>query len=523
MNKTPRTVLALLVGFTATALVAGCVDYVAEYYTPLTDPKLATWDDGGDSGGGGGTPIGCDPSKAADPVADSCGVFVSSSAGSDAGGKGTKAAPYATLTKALAAAKGKPVYACGEVFSAEAVSIAQSATLYGALDCSNGWAYDATKKTQLAPKAEGIALTIGGATTSAEVADFAITSESATQAGGSSIAVLVTQGAASFTRCDLVAGDGAPGSVGAPYPTSAQAGSMGLPGTDACAAAASLGGLPVTNACGNPDSVSGIGGTGQAAKGSDGDSGSPGTLANGGIGDTGAGCGAGTKGDDGDTMGLATPGNGATGTGTLSASGYAAPSSGNGGPGKPGQGGGGGGGAKGGSGAGMCMAAGSAGGASGGSGGSGGCGGLGGNGGSAGGSSIALVSIDATLSLAGVTLDPGAGGKGGDGGVGQSGGSGADGGPGGGAPASATSLKPACPGGKGGSGGTGARGGGGLGGHSIGLAFTGKAPPSGGWAAKPGSKGLGGTGDDTGGNPGDGSSGLACKSLDFADATSCAM
>ena len=82
-------------------------------------------------------------------------------------------------------------------------------------------------------------------------------------------------------------------------------------------------------------------------------------------------------------------------------------------------------------------------------------------------------------------------------------------------------LKDGCGGGDGGTGGNGGKGGGGLGGHSLGLAFTGKAPPASGWTAMPGMAGVGGTGDDSNNNKGSGDDGLACKSLDFADPTSC--
>jgi hypothetical protein len=384
-----------------------CEDFPRPGCPGVISPEGGT--DGGD-GGDGGPPPGCIPSENVQAVADTCGVFVSSSMGDDTSGKGTKEAPYATLTKALAIAKGKPVYACGEVFDKETVAIAESATLYGALDCTKGWVYDASKKTQLTPTMDAIPLRISTATTTAEVFDFAVTSANATQPGGSSIAVLVAQATASFTRCDVVAGDGAAGAAGAPYQTSAQAGSNGNQGNPACSASTVVGADPVTNACGNPDSISGSGGNGRATNGDTGSPGSPLGATNGGPGDTGSGCGPGTKGDDGDSFGLATPGLGATGIGTVSASGYAGPSGGEGGQGKPGQGGGGGGGAKGEQTASVCPA-GSGGGASGGSGGSGGCGGLGGKGGSAGGSSIALVSIDATLSFTSVKLTSGNGGK----------------------------------------------------------------------------------------------------------------
>ncbi|APR75130.1 Endoglucanase [Minicystis rosea] len=526
---TSRHVVVLLSGLgIAAAAHVGCTSTWDEYYAPLTDPALETSSSSSGGGGDSGPPAGCIPSENVDAVPDSCGTFVSSSKGSDTSGKGTQDAPYATLTKALTMAKNKPVYACGELFDKETVAIVQSVILYGALDCTNGWVHAPTKKTRLAPSSEGVALTISKPTTKVDVIDFAITSANATQLGESSIAVVVAQATASFTRCDLTAGDGAAGSAGPPYQASAPTGGAGEKGNDACSASIVVPGGSVTNACGTPDSISGAGGIGQATGGGDGSAGQPDSAVNGGKGEGAGICTAGTKGDDGDAIALATPGVGASGIGTISASGYTGAAGGTGGAGKPGQGGGGGGGSKGGTGAGKCTVMASAGGASGGSGGAGGCGGQGGNGGSSGGSSIALVSIDATLTFESVTLKAGAGGKGGDGGPGQSGGSGGDGGPGGlgksqPMPASYPNLNDACPGGKGGTGGTGGKGGGGLGGHSLGLAFTGKAPSTTGWTATPGSKGPGGVGDSANSNMSDGATGLACKSLDFANAKSCAM
>ncbi len=476
--------------------------------------------DGGTAGVESGRPPSCNPSESTSVVADICGVFVSSSKGSDTTGQGTKEAPFRTLGEALAEAMGRPVYACGERFT-ESVWLPESATLYGGLDCTKGWVYDASQKTQLTAAADVIPLTVSMATTNAELFDFAITSANATQPGASSIAVLVAQSAASFTRCDLTAGDGKEGAAGVPHPIAAPAGKTGLTGADACTAPGPLGGISVLTPCGNDYSVSGPGGDGQPTVGGPGGDGQPGTALNGGQGEGSMLCTSGTKGEDGDTLAPAMPGTGATGFGTLSVIGYTGVPGGAGSPGSPGQGGGGGGGAKGGAGNSECASASSEGGASGGSGGSGGCGGAGGNGGGAGGSSIALVSINATLSLRSVTLQAGTGGNGGDGGAGQPGGMGGPGGSGGKAKAMYANLNDACSGGPGGSGGTGGQGGGGLGGHSLGLAFTGKAPPKSGWTATPGIFGAGGTGDTMNDNKGDGASGQAQGCWDFDRNAAC--
>ena len=89
-------------------------------------------------------------------------------------------------------------------------------TLYGALDCTKGWAYDASKKTALTATADAVPLTLSASATGAVVSvfDFAITAADASAAGGSSIAVLANGVTATLTRVDLVAGKGADGAVG---------------------------------------------------------------------------------------------------------------------------------------------------------------------------------------------------------------------------------------------------------------------------------------------------------------------
>src|SRR5262249_12445810 len=77
-----------------------------------------------------GPPVECRPSQDNPAIDDSCGVFVSSSNGDDGAGKGTRAKPYATLRGALAAAEGRPVYACAETFK-ESIVLTRSATVYG--------------------------------------------------------------------------------------------------------------------------------------------------------------------------------------------------------------------------------------------------------------------------------------------------------------------------------------------------------------------------------------------------------
>jgi hypothetical protein len=414
------------------------------------------------------------PSENPDAVDDGCGVFVSSSLGK-AGNSGAKGASVKSLGEAITLAKahGRRVYACAESF-AEALVVTEGVTLYGGLDCAKGWGYVGdTKKSMLDGPADQIALVVGSAAKAVELADFAITAASATVPGGSSIAAVVDHAELGLTRCDLVAGDGAEGIAGMPYASAGQAGEVGLNGGDACSANSIFGGDSVVGMCGGAESTSGNGGPGLSNSGGAGSPGLPDGAMNAGIGEGAMACTPGTKGNDGAP---GDPGTGAMALGTLDKTGVTVPPGGNGTLGAVAQGGGGGGGAKGGAAANKCPA-GMAGGASGGSGGSGGCGGAGGKGGSAGGSSIALLSLDASLTFATVKLTTGKGAKGGDGGGGQDGGQGGSPGAGGKVPMGSI-LNPGCSGGPGGQGGKGGQGGGGLGGHAIGIAYTGAAAPS---------------------------------------------
>ncbi|AUX26037.1 hypothetical protein SOCEGT47_065900 [Sorangium cellulosum] len=460
-------------------------------------------------GVGGGMPVECVPSESATGVDDACGVFVSSS-GSDEN-TATKEAPMKTLRAALALAEEngtRRVYACAEAFE-EAVEVAGNVTIYGGLDCANGWGWvGREQKTTLTARAGEIPLVMrgGGAEVTVRVEDVhvqarGIEAEDAALAGASSIAAVAEEVSVELARCVLEAGDAAAGAEGAAYEMSAMGGAMGNSGGEACSAAASLGGLSVKNDCGTPedssdDSFGGYGGNGGPDIGGPGVNGTPESAVNGGRGEGAEVCSDGTEGTAGDAGGS---GIGATGLGEISASGYTGAAGSSGTKGGTAQGGGGGGGAKGGAGEGKCTSAESAGGASGGSGGAGGCGGAGGRGGGAGGSSIALISLNAALSFEDVTLKTGRGGAGGKGGAGQEGGEGGEGGPGGKKPEGATALNDACAGGRGGKGGPGGQGGGGRGGHAIGIAYTGVARWTRGATIEVGEAGAGGPGGNAAG------------------------
>jgi hypothetical protein len=466
----------------------------------------------GTGGPDGAPPPSCIPSESTTAIADSCGVFVSSSKGNDTTGKGTKEAPYQTLAKALGAVGSQPVYACGETFT-ESVSISASVTIYGALACSQTWMYDPTQKTLLTAAADAIPMTLASTADGTVIHDFAITAADATAPGGSSIAVL-DQAGVTLENVDIAAGAGAPGTMGAAQarvmtPTSAN----GTNGADDAACNMTsiiMGGAGGTNTCNGTATNGGDGGEGLPAAVADpGASGQPMTPANGGAGQTAVACQSGGVGTAGS---IGSAGTGARGIGDVSTTGCQAAVATVGGAGQPGQGGGGGGAAL------ACdaptnMFA----GPSGGGGGAGGCGGAPGNPGTSGGSSIGILALSAQLTLTTVTITTKAGGVGGLGSAGQLGG---DGGLLGNAVAAG-----ACPGGVGGQGGTGGPGGGGAGGHSVGIAIkNGTLPNLGSTTITPGSGGMGGAGGDTTMQT-QGDDGMACKTLDFTtgSATPCGM
>ena len=297
--------LTLTIGMLTTASLAALVAMAGCGTLPADCPYLLLCDTGAGGSGGsssssssstgtGGTTPSCTPSESADPVADSCGVFVSSSLGMDdaAAGRGTKTKPFKSISAALKKADVARVYACAESFT-EAVTISAAVDLYGGLDCKN-WAYvGGTKKTTLTAAADAVPLTMTSTATAAQVEDFAIEAVNAATAGGSSIAVLADQATATLTRCDLVAGDGKDGADGDDAPTmAAQAGTTGKPGGGACSVDTVNGAAQVKNACGANNSFGGKGGDGNQDNGGDGASGLP---------DNGAGQAG--KGDNGNVAG----------------------------------------------------------------------------------------------------------------------------------------------------------------------------------------------------------------------------
>lgn len=473
----------------------------------------------GDGGAGGSSPQSCDPDVATDPVADSCGVFVSTSLGSDsAQAEGTKAKPFATLAKALEklnATGGDTLYLCAESFSSVPV-IPAGISVYGGLECAQGWVLGAGSRATLNGAADEAALRIVGGGSSL-LRDLAVVAADAQLAAGNSIALIVEDASVSLERVELKAAAPGEGVTGATEPGMAKNGVAGASGKPGCTSPESVSAAePPTNNCEDgTKSGGGSGGLGTTMDAYPGLSGwsEPETInPNGGAGQlstAGSTCEAGKVGLPG-APGL--PGDGASGMGSLGGpTGYVGVSGGAGkSNGSPGQGGGGGGGA---SGKLACTNATFAG-PSGGSGGTGGCGGKPGGGGGPGGSSIALVSLNAKLNLKHSTLSTKNGAKGGSGGAGQSGGKGLVGGlPGIG------DIGFACAGGAGGNGGFGGPGGGGLGGHSIAIAYLGTAPAVDDATVAlnvgvAGSGGPGGFGGDAN-SGGDGAPGLADKVVSF--------
>jgi hypothetical protein len=516
---------------------AACFDYADDCVLLATCCPDGTLDclsigpDGGTDGSDGSTPD-CSGDPSSTNAIDACGVFAQADA--PAGGDGTMAMPFVKLADAIAAAQtaGKRVYACASKPFGEAVTISAGIEVYGGLDCTKGWAWSQSARSQLSGPADTVALTITSTAGGAMVEGFAITGASPSQMamGGSSIAVVVDDVAATLDHCNVTASDAADGVAGQlpsgmamkGQDAAAQGTAMGP--TNACFAAAA-GGVPGTTTCGGVDTSGGNGGNGgvtgmNSGFGADGVDGSPAGNSDHGTGANASNdCTDATKGKAG-TAGNAGPGGSPTGD-TLSLSGITNGDTTDGQSGTPGQGGGGGGGAKSGT---FCQAGAQivdGVGASGGGGGAGGCGGQGGGGGKAGGSSIAIVSLGTKLTLTSVTLAVGKGGKGGNGVLGQGGGASGLGAVGGAASGIAGSL-PGCKGGDGGLGGAGGAGGGGRGGHAIGIAYA-KAPAT--MPAiqmfTPGTAGNGGTPGSGAPATSNGASGNQGQCWDFSTNAAC--
>ncbi len=400
----------------------------------------------------------CDPSLA--PSQNGCvvdekyGVFVAPN-GNDASGDGSRARPFASLTKAAVVAKSTSksrVFQCaGTYLTPETIGAsADEVHAYGGLDCAT-WAYTGAK-TIIAPRAQGPALIVNLLSIGVAFEDFEFDSNDATMPGASSIAVQVSSSkGVVFRRAAFHAGRGADGASAQRKPPAANATSGNVVGTGGV-----LGGPQCVNTCSNGKSVGGKGGD---SGGGNAEAGMPdrgGSYPNnGGKGTDSTACQSGGAGGQGVAGPPATDGAGAKKVGVLLGSNWIPSTGAAGADGSVGQGGGGGGARTGAGGGGGC----------------GGCGGSAGAVGGGGGASIALLSVNSLLFLQQCSLATSGGGDGGAGAAGQLGQPG-----GGGASGGALSPFNGCAGGDGASGGNGGSGGGGAGGLSVGALYQGTAP-----------------------------------------------
>jgi hypothetical protein len=466
-----------LVGFMAFAgwaCMAGCG---TNGPAPCTGPSCAASDAGGDGGAAEASvdAPSCDPSLG--PSASSCGVneahgvFVApaSAGGNDTTGSGTRAAPFATLGRGIAAAKASTgiLYACAGTYPEQVLvdRAHDGVSLFGGLDCMT-WSYSAANRVVVAPAMPGYAVEVSNLAQGTTIADVAFVAKDAdaTHAGGSSIAAFVHGSQhVSLERLALTAGAGSTGAAGvsggSPGPTNWT--TQNLDGVDATSA-----GPSASLVCTCPlDTMHGsVGGQGGGA-GQNPGAGLPSYGSDAGAGAAGQnngmcrGFGAGADGQSATAPG-AVPTSASPGMALVTGWSPAAGTSGS--VGLPGQGGGGGG-----NGA-LNMG-------SGGSGACGGCGGAGGAGGAGGGGSIALLVVNSGVNLSSCVLAANAGGQGGAGGAGEAG-----------QPGSligGNGLGGGCQGGAAGAGSGGNGGQGGPGGVSVGLLYSGTAPTIDGTAA----------------------------------------
>jgi hypothetical protein len=304
------------------------------------------------------TPPECVPITNPGTAVDStCGVFVAKSLGAVDTHPGTMEQPVASLAKAIELALARTdaprVYACAETFE-EAITVPPGVTIYGGLDCENGWLWvgDKTRTTlTAAPGTIPLKMTADMGQGTVQIEDVHVVATSIPQngsakAGTSSIAAVADRvGLVDLRRCVLEAGDAVPGANGEEHVERASPGLGGNRGGNACSAVSVDGGAAQVNSCGtqeeNDNSIGGKGGDGDNSGGGTGNAGFPLRAENGGKGEAGSTqCTQGTAGDNGEegTLGMD-----AQGTGTISQDGYTGVPGSDGGRGTPAQGGGGGG------------------------------------------------------------------------------------------------------------------------------------------------------------------------------------
>ncbi|MGE0325700.1 MAG: hypothetical protein AB7K71_15235 [Polyangiaceae bacterium] len=175
------------------------------------------------TGGTGGTGV-VTCNAASLPEDDACvideqyGVFVKPT-GSDGTGVGSRAAPFATLGKAMAIAKasGKRVYMCadgGNYPSAVSLDSTHSGVqAFGSFKCAD-WAYDNLLKATVAPSS-GVPLTVDGLGVATRIDGFEFRAVNASAPGASSVSAFVKNSTGvSFVRVKFQSGSGANGGTG---------------------------------------------------------------------------------------------------------------------------------------------------------------------------------------------------------------------------------------------------------------------------------------------------------------------
>src|SRR5580658_4916734 len=287
---------------------AGTMEAGGDQTAPILEsgPEVEAAVDAGADAGDGYDGYVCDPTKtpAQDPcvISDDDGFFVSPNGRS--GAAGTMADPFLRVGDAIAAATGQSdrVLVCAGTYdealilgstpgqdagtagaqdaeseaAQEEASFTGGVTVFGGLDCANGWKYTGAKAV-LAPSTRGTALTVKGLMVGLTFEDFGFQSIAATQSGESSIAVFASDSPAPglvLIRCDIQAGVGQPGMD--------QVGVMGFDGgaPSGQPGTATGGGATTPNACGGVAMAS-VGGAGAppgatSTTGFDGFPGSPG-------------------------------------------------------------------------------------------------------------------------------------------------------------------------------------------------------------------------------------------------------
>ena len=154
-------------------------------------------------------------------VTDAIGIFVASS-GLDTNA-GTRAAPVKTISHALSLAQSgsqKRIYACGGVYN-ESIAISETSAIYGGFKCSD-WSWSATAVPATTIVGQNPAFAISIAASDVALVALTVNAAAATEAGESSIGIVVGAGAARTRLVSLAitaaAGkDGAPGAATSNY------------------------------------------------------------------------------------------------------------------------------------------------------------------------------------------------------------------------------------------------------------------------------------------------------------------